>query len=76
MDGRGRFYDNIFVERLWWTVKYQYLYLQAFENGIELRQGLQRWFSFYNQERPHQSLNNKTPDEVYFYDVDSIAEAA
>ena len=76
MDGRGRFYDNIFVERLWWTVKHQYLYLQAFENGVELRQGLQGWFLFYNQERPHQSLNNRTPDEAYFYEVNSIAEAA
>lgn len=76
MDGRGRFHDNIFIERLWWTVKYQYLYLRAFEGGTDLRQGLENWFSFYNQERPHQSLNDRTPDETYFYDVDSIAEAA
>jgi putative transposase len=66
MDGRGRYQDNIFVERLWWTVKYHYLYLHAFNNGAELRQGLKNWFNFYNQERFHQSLDDKTPDEVYF----------
>jgi putative transposase len=65
MDGRGNFRDNIFIERLWWTVKYQYLYLHAFHDGTELRQGLGNWFRFYNQERFHQSLNDKTPDEVY-----------
>jgi len=54
------------VERLWWTVKYQYLYLHAFENGSDLRQGLRNWFKFYNEERFHQSLNDNTPDEIYF----------
>lgn len=66
MDGRGNFRDNIFIERLWWTVKYQYLNLHAFENGPELRRGLKNWFKFYNQERFHQSLDDKTPDEVYY----------
>ena len=65
MDGRGRYQDNIFIERLWWTVKYHFLYLHAFNNGAELRQGLKNWFNFYNQERFHQSLGDKTPDEVY-----------
>ena len=65
MDGRGRFQDNIFIERLWWTVKYQYLYLHAFNDGVELRRGLDDWFRFYNQDRFHQSLDDKTPDEVY-----------
>ena len=65
MDGRGNFRDNIFIERLWWTVKYQYLYLHAFNDGAELRQGLRDWFRFYNKERFHQSLDDKTPDEVY-----------
>jgi len=64
MDGRGRFQENIFIERLWWTVKYQYLYLRTFDNGGELREGLKEWFKFYNEERPHQSLNDFTPDEV------------
>lgn len=67
MDGRGNFRDNIFIERLWWTVKYQYLYLHAFNDGAELRQGLRDWFRFYNQERFHQSLDDKTPDEVYYH---------
>ena len=66
MDGRGNFRDNIFIERLWWTVKYQYLYLHAFNDGAELRQGLRDWFRFYNKERFHQSLDDKTPDEVYY----------
>ncbi len=66
MDGRGRCLDNIFIERLWWTVKYQYLYLRAFENGVELRKGLKHWFNFYNQERPHQTFNGLSPDDIYF----------
>jgi putative transposase len=73
MDGRGRYQDNIFVERLWWTVKYHYLYLHAFNNGAELRQGLKNWFTFYNQERFHQSLDDKTPDEVYYCKSISVA---
>jgi putative transposase len=66
MDGRGRFQDNIFIERLWWTVKYQYLYLRAFDNGKELKKGLKKWFQYYNQDRFHQSLEDWTPDEIYF----------
>jgi putative transposase len=66
MDGRGRVQDNIFIERLWWTLKYQYLYLWSFDNGAELHKGFNRWFNFYNRERSHQSLDNNTPDEVYF----------
>lgn len=66
MDGRGRFQDNIFIERLWWTVKHHYVYLRTFDNGTDLRNGLQHWFEYYNQERFHQSLDGLTPDEVYF----------
>jgi putative transposase len=77
MDGRGRVQDNIFIERLWWTLKYQYIYLWSFDNGAELREGLQRWFRFYNQERFHQALDEQTPDEVYFYTLPHpYAEAA
>ncbi len=65
MDGRGRVQDNIFIERLWWTTKYQYLYLRSFDNGSALRVGLEEWFRFYNQERPHQMFDILTPDEVY-----------
>jgi len=76
MDGRGRVQDNIFIERLWWTLKYQYLYLWSFNNGTELRQGLGQRFEFYNSERCHQALDNLTPDEVYFGLPHPFAEAA
>jgi putative transposase len=66
MDGRGRCQDNIFIERLWWTFKYQYLYLHSFDTGAELRTGLKQWIEYYNSERSHQSLDSKTPDEVYY----------
>jgi putative transposase len=75
MDGRGRCLDNVFIERLWWTVKYHYLYLWAFENGTEMRKGLQKWFRFYNQERSHQALDEMTPDEVYFKDQEQLKAA-
>ena len=76
MDGRGRVQDNIFIERLWWSLKYQYLYLWSFENGTQLRQGLQQWFQMYNRERSHQALDNLTPDEVYYGLPHPFAEAA
>ena len=66
MDGRGRCMDNIFIERLWWTLKYHYLYLHEFSDGIELRKGLASWSQYYNQERFHQSLEDWTPDEIYY----------
>lgn len=66
MDGKGRALDNIFVERLWRTVKYDFLYLHAFENGKELYQGLKYYFDYYNNRRLHSSLEYKTPAEVYF----------
>ena len=76
MDGRGRVQDNIFIERLWWSTKYQYLYLWTFENGARLREGLWQWFQLYNQERSHQALDNLTPDEVYYGLPHPFAEAA
>jgi putative transposase len=66
MDGRGRCQDNIFIERLWWTLKYHYLYQWTFENGSDLRTGLKNWFEYYNHERFHQALDDLTPDEVYY----------
>jgi len=66
MDGRGRVYDNIFVERLWRTVKYQEVYLRHYEDMDETWAGLARYFAFYNRERPHQSLDWRTPHEAYF----------
>ena len=75
MDGRGRAQDNIFIERLWWTVKHQYLYLHAFDTGSQLRAGLRYWFDFYNRARPHQAIGDRTPDEVY-WDLYLFTEAA
>ncbi|MEO5379184.1 MAG: integrase core domain-containing protein, partial [Magnetococcus sp. DMHC-6] len=65
MDGRGRCHDNIFIERLWRSVKYECIYLHSFENGKVLRQKMGEWFDWYNQERVHQSLEYCTPDFVY-----------
>jgi putative transposase len=76
MDGRGRVQDNIFIERLWWTTKYQYLYLRSFDNGSALRIGLEEWFRFYNQERPHQTFDILTPDEVYIGLTAPLIQAA
>lgn len=66
MDGKGCYQDNIFVERLWRSVKYECVYLKAFDNGVHLRQDLKQYFTWYNAERPHQGLDDATPDEVYF----------
>lgn len=65
MDGRGRVFDNIFVERLWRSVKYEEVFLKDYGNVREARASLGRYFEFYNFERPHQSLGYKTPSEVY-----------
>jgi len=65
MDGRGRAFDNIFVERLWRNVKHEDVYLKGYATMIELTAGLAEYFTFYNGERPHQSLGYKTPDVVY-----------
>jgi putative transposase len=65
MDGRGRAIDNIFVERLWRTVKYENIYLKAYSDGLELYLGLKEYFDFYNNERFHQSLDYKNPRELY-----------
>jgi putative transposase len=66
MDGKGSWRDNVFVERLWKSVKYEEVYLHAYDSVAEARQGLQRYFSFYNQRRPHRALDGRTPDMVYF----------
>ena len=64
MDGKGRYTDNIFVERLWRTVKYEEVYLKAYSNGREAKAGLDDYFCFYNTQRPHQALDYRTPAEV------------
>jgi putative transposase len=66
MDGKGRAIDNIFIERLWKSVKYECVYLNAFEDGVQLYQGLEKYFQFYNHEREHQSLAYQTPAEKFF----------
>lgn len=66
MDGRGRVFDNIFVERLWRTVKYEEVYTHSYESIAEAKSSLIRYFHFYNTERLHQSLGYKTPHEMYF----------
>ena len=66
MSGRGRCFDNIMVERLWRTVKYEEVYLHSYQTVSEARVALSRYFRFYNTERIHSSLGNLTPYEVYF----------
>ena len=66
MDGKGRCMDNIFIERLWRSVKYEKIFLEEFETVPELLSGLKEYFKFYNFERPHQSLVGKTPAEIYY----------
>jgi putative transposase len=65
MDGRGRALDNVFVERLWRSLKHEDLYLKGYSSGAELHQGLREYFQFYNTERLHQVLGYQTPDDVY-----------
>jgi len=66
MDGKGRAFDNIFVERLWRSVKYEEVYIKRYENGKEAKEGLSNYIKFYNKKRPHQSLGYITPYEKYF----------
>lgn len=66
MDGRGRWRDNVFIERLWKSLKYEDIYLRAYGSLAEARDGLTRYFAFYNRQRHHQALNRCTPDEVYY----------
>ncbi len=66
MDGRGRAMDNVMVERLWRSVKYEEIYPRDYADGMEAHAGLGDYFRFYNRERPHQGLSNRTPAEVYF----------
>jgi putative transposase len=65
MDGRGRALDNVFIERLWWTVKYEEIYPKSYEDGHVLCKGISRYFDYYNRERKHSSLNRQTPFEVF-----------
>jgi len=66
MDGKGRALDNVFVERLWRTVKYEEIFIKGYESGLDAKRGLRSYFPFYNTERFHQSLGYKTPHEVHY----------
>lgn len=73
MDGRGRCLDNIFVERLWRTVKYEDIYINQYGSLPELKTGLTKYFNTYNNYRPHQSLNDLTPGELHFGETKKTA---
>ena len=66
MDSKGRWMDNIMIERLWRSLKYECVYLHAFETGSEARKEIDKWIRRYNEERPHSSLDDKTPKEAYW----------
>ena len=68
-DGEGRWLDNLFIERLWRSVKYEEVYLKTYENITHARKSLAVYFNFYNAERRHQSLGRRTPDSLYYDDV-------
>ena len=76
MDGKGRFKDNIFIERLWRTLKYERIYLKTYETGTELFKDLANWFTHYNEERKHTSLDKLTPNEAYFQGLEQLKLAA
>jgi len=76
MSGRGRAFDNILVERLWRTVKYEEIYLKEYCGGLELIRSLRKYFDYYNNSRPHSSLDYRTPAEVYFAGRDSLCFAS
>ena len=66
MDGRGRWMDNVFIERLWRSLKYECIYIHAFATGSTLRAGVTDWIGYYNARRPHSALAGRTPDEAYW----------
>ena len=65
MDGKGRWMDNVFIERLWRSLKYEQVYLAEYATGSDARAGIGWWIEFYNTRRPHSSLGDRTPDEAY-----------
>jgi putative transposase len=76
MDGRGRFMDNIFIERLWRSIKYEEVHLKAYADGREARAGISSWMTLYNFRRPHQAMNNQMPMAVWRAGMDKIEAAA
>ena len=76
MDGRGRFLDNIFIERLWRSIKYEEVHLKAYANGREARAGIGSWMTFYNEERPHQAMDSQMPMAVWRAGMEKIEARA
>ena len=76
MDGKGAWRDNVFVERLWRTIKYEDVYLRAYASVSEARSGIGQYLTFYNSRRPHSSLDGRTPDQAYFHQPAPEAVAA
>ncbi|SCX35651.1 putative transposase OrfB [Agrobacterium rosae] len=76
MDGKGAWRDNVFVERLWRSIKYEEVYLHAYKTVSEARVGIIRYLSFYNSRRPHSSLDRETPDQAYFNALTPMMVAA
>jgi putative transposase len=75
MDGKGAWRDNVFIERVWRSVKYEEVYLRAYDTVSEARASIGRYFGFYNARRPHSSLDRQTPDYAYFTGLPHIAAA-
>ena len=75
MDGKGRWIDNVFIERLWRSVKYEEVYLHAYESLTQARNGLEKYFEFYNTKRKHQALKAK-PNEVYYANLPALQKVA
>ena len=76
MDGKGRYSDNIFVERLWRTIKYEEVYLRAYESVREARARIEAYMNFYNNERPHQALGYRTPTQTCNEAQDQLSDTA
>jgi putative transposase len=76
MDGKGAWRDNVFVERLWRTIKYEEVYLRAYADVPVARAAIGKYLTFYNSKRPHSSLDRKTPDQAYFNALQPIPAAA
>jgi putative transposase len=76
MDGRGRWIDNRMIERLWRSLKYECIYLNAFETGSQARAGIEKWIAYYNAERPHSTHGILTPDEAYVRKMEPMRSAA
>jgi putative transposase len=75
MDGKGAWRDNVFVERLWRSIKYEEVYLKAYDSVSEARASIGRYLAFYNGRRPHSSLDRSTPDQAYFNSLPQRAAA-